>query len=130
MRYLLIAILVCACVHEDELDDETSQLWNDDGHCPPGGGGHSPGDGSGGGGPGPKPDRKPCEDLGQYPTVEGCKQCCYYNYDHVDGWECRRKRTERARARCWREATEKMGRCNAQCERDRGVITTIIGTPP
>jgi hypothetical protein len=39
MRYLLIAILVCACVHEDDLDDlddETSQLWNDDGHCPPG----------------------------------------------------------------------------------------------
>jgi len=125
MRILLIAILACACVTpESELDESVATLWDDDNHCPIGGGGGDPG-----GGPGPKPDRKPCENLGQFPTVESCKECCLYNYDHVDGWECRRK-PERQRNRCWQEAIEKMGRCNRQCEWDRGGITTITNTLP
>jgi hypothetical protein len=62
--------------------------------------------------------------------VESCKQCCFYNNNHVDGWECRRKKTDRARRRCWEEANEKMAKCNRQCEWDRGEIMTINPTLP
>jgi len=91
----------------------------------PGGGRGPGGDPGDHGGPGGKPARKNCTDVGKYPDVESCKQCCFYNNDHVDGWTCRRKKTPAARAKCWREANEKMGKCNRQCEEDRVVITAI-----
>jgi hypothetical protein len=128
MRFLLIAALACACVTEGELDESAAELWDDDAHCP--GGGYGGGSGNPGGGPGDKPARKNCADLGTYPDVESCKQCCFYNNDHVDGWECRRKKSRAAQEKCWREANEKMGKCNQQCEWDRGGITTINPTFP
>ena len=58
-------------------------------------------------------------------TWRAVKQCCFYNNNHVDGWECRRKKTNKAKEKCWREANEKMANCNRQCEWDRGGIITI-----
>ncbi len=136
MRSTLLALWLCACVtiatsacvapDEDESTSEGALIDDfgspDNHHCPSGGGGG----GAGEGGPGPKPDRKVCTDKGKFPTVDACQDCCYYNMDHVDGWECRRKRTPAARERCWREANEKMAKCNRQCEWDHGGITTVL----
>ena len=132
MRSLLFITLACAhvsCVSSDSDQEESSEgaVWDDDAHCPdiPPAGGDT---GSDSGGPGPKPDPKNCTNLGQFPTVESCKECCFYNHDHVDGWECRRKTDPRQRRLCWEASAEKMGQCNRQCEWDRGGIMTL-GVP-
>ena len=117
-------ILASACVTPDEEDESNLEgALNDheETHCPTG---------NDQGGPGNKPARKNCTDQGTCPDVESCKKCCFYNNDHVDGWECRRKKTPAAQERCWREANEKMGQCNRQCEWDRGGIMTINPTFP
>jgi hypothetical protein len=91
------------------------------------------GDGDGGGGPGPgggpgdKPDRKDCTSY----SGEACKDCCYYNFDEVDGWECRkieREKGKRASGKCWREAAQRFTDCHREC-RNRpaggdGVLTS------
>ena len=99
----------------------------------PGGGG--PGPGGGGGGPGPQPDRKQC-----FPTIpdEICLDCCYYNYDHVDGWKCRQhKQGSKKYKNCWAEAADKLGDCQANtCSRHAsrpiltGAMTTWITEEP
>ena len=132
MRNSLVAVLACAyvilasaCITPDDEDEallEEALKDHEETHCPSGGGG------GGHGGPGDKPARKNCADLGTYPDVESCKQCCFYNNNHVDGWECHRKKTNKAnkaKEKCWREANEKMANCNRQCEWDRGGIVTI-----
>lgn len=131
MRILLIPLFACACVtgsetEESALMDDFEVGETDHHHCPGG-----DGDGAGydtGGDPGPKPDRKVCTNPGQFPTIEECKRCCFYNNGHVDGWECRRKRTPAQREKCWREANETLAACNRQCEWDRPITT--IGQSP
>ena len=76
------------------------------------------GGGYGSGGPGPKPDRKQCgPEMGE----QGCLDCCYYNYDHVDGWDCRKKTTPERERQCWAKAAEELGRCQKDvCNRHGG----------
>jgi hypothetical protein len=91
----------------------------------PGGAG---GGGYGTGGPGPKPDRKQCgPEMGE----QGCLDCCLYNNRYVDGWECNRKRTNKAREKCWKEANRELSRCQVEtCNRHGNppIITTSV--PP
>jgi hypothetical protein len=83
--------------------------------------------GCGGGGPGPKPDRKVCgPELG----VQACLDCCYYNYDHVDGWECRKKRNRKAKKDCWDKAIEAMSRCQVDDCNRHGIPPIITTTVP
>lgn len=94
-----------------------------------GGGGVSPGPGpsggGGGGGPGPKPNRKQCgPEMGE----QGCLDCCYYNHDHVDGWECRKKKTPKAQEKCWQEAVNELSRCQVETCNRHG-IPPIITIP-
>ena len=86
--------------------------WGASGGGGNGGGGSGGGVVSGGGGPGEQPKRKEC---GPEQGHEGCYACCYYNHDHVDGWECRRKRTAKSREACWAKAEEKLGNCQRGC---------------
>lgn len=80
-----------------------------------------------GGEPGPKPDRKVCgPELG----VQACLDCCYYNYDHVDGWECRKKRTRKAKTDCWDKAIEAMSRCQVDDCNRHGIPPIITTTVP
>ena len=128
MRVLLILTLACACVTSESEQDESAAegaVWDDDAHCPdiPPTGGDS---GDADGGPGPKPDPKNCTNLGLFPTVEDCKECCLYNNIHVDGWECRRKKTPQKQRQCWEAANDKMAKCNRQCEWDRGGNVTTV----
>jgi len=75
------------------------------------GGGGEP-SGGGAGGPGKKPDRKECTpDMGH----EACYACCEYNNEHVDGWECRKKKSAKAREPCWAKANDKLGECQRGC---------------
>lgn len=106
----------------------------------PGGGGGGPtggerepgeqgggGGGRGDGGPGRKPDRKKCgPELGE----EGCLACCDYNYDHVDGWECRKKRTDKAKDECWKKAISEMARCQVDDCNRHGIPPIITTTVP
>jgi hypothetical protein len=93
-----------------------------------GGGGERGGGGGGGdgGGPGPKPDRKQCgPEMGE----RGCLDCCLYNNMHVDGWECNRKRTAKAREKCWQEANRELSRCQVETCNRHGIppiITTVV----
>jgi hypothetical protein len=93
-----------------------------------GGGGDERGGGGGGGGgraggPGPIPDRKDCGGL----RGRKCDDCCFYNFDRVDGERCRRIKSDEARARCWRKAADINSKCEAACHRGRG--TTADGAP-
>ena len=75
---------------------------------PRGGGGDTLGNGEprgpgGPGGPGgtpnapsPIPERKDCSGL----EHAECKDCCYFNYDRVDGERCRKRQTSMARFLC------------------------------
>jgi hypothetical protein len=75
------------------------------------GGGTGPG-----GGPGPQPNRKEC-----FATIPDdiCLDCCFYNYDHVDGWKCRQyKEGSKKWRNCWADAADKLGDCQANtCNR-------------
>lgn len=105
----------------------------DQGEPSGGGGGYGgsgePSDGATGG-PGDQPERKECTpDLGH----EGCYACCMYNHEHVDGWECRRKKSKKAKARCWREASDTLGQCQRGCPPavppPPPPIVTVTGAP-
>jgi hypothetical protein len=56
--------------------------------------------------------------------------CCYYNYDKVDGWVCRQikgdsNRQKAKRKKCREKAIKEESRCQVEdCGRDRPVITT------
>jgi hypothetical protein len=60
-------------------------------------------------------------------SEQGCLDCCYYHHDHVDGWECRKKRTQKAEKQYWAEAANELGRCQAH-DCDRHGIPPIITT--
>jgi hypothetical protein len=54
--------------------------------------------------------------------------CCMYNHLHVDGWECNRKRTKKAKKLCWEKAVEDLSVCQvATCNRHTPdpIITTV-----
>jgi hypothetical protein len=76
-------------------------------------------------------------DQGRSPTgipemgEEGCLDCCYYNHDHVDGWECRKKgkRSKDEERRCWEEAAQELSRCQRETCNRYGrppIITTAV----
>ena len=66
-----------------------------------------------------KPARMDCSGLDR----EDCYACCYYNYDEVDGWECRKLRNRVSRKLCWIDAGIVLGACQAACPPDPGVLT-------
>ena len=86
------------------------------GDFPGGAGGHGIGGPKPDGGPGPQPARKEC-----FPTFpdEICLDCCLYNYNHVDGWKCRKyKNGSKGWRNCWAEASEKLADCQVNaCDR-------------
>lgn len=94
------------------------------------GGPSGPGGGGGGGsqgGPGREPDRKQC---GPEMGIAGCLDCCYYNHDKVDGWDCRKKRTDKAKDECWKKAIKELGRCQVEvCGRHKPDPILTITVP-
>ena len=91
-----------------------------EGGAPSGGGGDSGGSGAGEagegtGGPGQQPNRKECfPEMGE----EKCLDCCMYNYDHVDGWKCRKIKGKKRKDKCWEDAAGALGKCQREtCER-------------
>lgn len=114
----MILILV-GCIDPPDDEDEgeaTGAAIIEHGDPCPGGGGDP------GGGPGPQPDRKRC--LPSNPD-EICLDCCFYNYNYVDGWKCRQLKGKKAQ-QCWSRAADELARCQTNdCDR-HGPVTTIL----
>ncbi len=76
--------------------------------------------------PGPggpkKPQRKDCAAEEDF---EACVQCCWYNYDQVDGYDCRKKPDPITRAACWQSIFPAYVACLLDCKRrdDPGILT-------
>jgi hypothetical protein len=60
---------------------------------------------------------------------QNCLDCCLYNYDHVDGWKCRKIKNDKQREKCWADAANDLGKCQVEtC--DRHGLPPIVTVSP
>jgi hypothetical protein len=119
MRQATILIMVLAavgCVADDDDENALSESEEAESKAAPT---HDPTGqncpGGSGGGRG-QPQRKHCE-----PSTPDtiCLECCYFNYDIVDGWQCRKyKRGSNNYNNCWAKAILDLADCQVEtCDR-------------
>ena len=113
---LIIALAAVGCVADDgddlgeeesaasEEGESTAAPTHNPLYCPGGSGGRE------------QPRRKHCE-----PSIPDtvCLECCYFNYDVVDGWRCRKyKRGSDNWNNCWGKAINDLADCQVHtCNR-------------